>query len=141
MPSSVVIPSNFGSGGSGLTPNNSAGAPSLKSILDDIVGELTDLIDGVSGANSHVITEAALVVAAHEATSAATGPVLAVQATTGDSAGVKAIRLTGSPSQGEVLVSYSAGGAPSFEFNATDNISGAIFHQLVLGDVTFTGPS
>lgn len=78
MPSSVVIPSNFGSGGSGLTPNNSAGAPSLKSILDDIVGELTDLIDGVSGANSHVITEAALVVAAHEATSAATGPVLAV---------------------------------------------------------------
>lgn len=35
MSTATTVPENFGSGGSGLTPNGSAGKPSLKDILKD----------------------------------------------------------------------------------------------------------
>lgn len=45
----TAIPSNFGAGGAGLTPNGSSSSPDLASTLRDIADDLADLAgDGLT---------------------------------------------------------------------------------------------
>lgn len=109
-----AIPPNFGSGGSGLTPNDSGGKPWLAQILEAL---------GVPSSLTGVA------VAANTATLTASGPVSAVQATTGTVTGGKTIIVTGTPAAGEVLVTYDADGIPTLTFAAGDGVTEAAVIQ------------
>lgn len=103
------IPTNFGSGGSGLTPNDSAGSPSLKTILDAL--------------NSDAAWTTGITVSSHAATLATAGFVIAVEATTATSAGAKQMQYSASPAAGYVRVEYSDAGVATLTFNATDAVT------------------
>ena len=109
------IPANFLSGGSGLTPNGSAGSPSLKEILDSMNGE----------AGSQVVPQwrTGLAVATNVAVMPLAGYVIAVEGTTGTSTGAKSQVQNGSPAAGSVDVQYDANGVATLTFNGADAIT------------------
>ncbi len=103
------IPENFGSGGSGLTPNGSSGSPSLADIL--------------GGLNSVPAWETGIVVTTHVAVMTTAGFVMAVEGTAGNTAGPKSQIQSGAPATLQVDVQYDADGIATLTFNATDAIT------------------
>lgn len=71
-------------------------------------------------------------VATHTVTLTTPGLILAVDATTADSAGAKKIISTGNPAAGFVKVTYSAG-IPTLTFNATDNVTAISYLMAPVG--------
>ena len=103
---------SFGSGGSGLTPNDSAGAPSLRRILAALAGLVRTVPRWESG----------VAVAGDTVTMPNAGLVLAVEATTASSTGPKQMQDSGSPAAGTVQVVYDAAGIPTLNFNGQTSI-------------------
>lgn len=119
MPALPISP-NFGSGGSGLTPNGSSDLPSLAQLLRAIA-------DSMSAVGA---VQTGVAVAAHTATLTEPGLIQAVQATAATSAGPKAIILSGAPNAGQVLVEYTDG-IPTLTFNASDAVTEAAIQQAI----------
>jgi hypothetical protein len=115
------IAENFGFGGANLTPGGGAGTPTLAEALRDVADDLK----GVGNA-----WQTALAVTTHVLTLAQAGLVLAVEATTATSAGVKQMQYSGSPAAGFVQVEYDAAGIPTLTFNATDAVTVAAVMQM-----------
>lgn len=112
-----AIPENFGSGGAGLTPNDSAGQPELATILREIADDLAALNpDGSDWSDELTVTT-------NVVTLASAGLVAAVDGTTGGSAGPKAM-VYGTPGAGQVKVEYTDGVA-TLTFAGADGITGA----------------
>ena len=109
----TTIPENFGQGGVGLQPTH--GTPSLASVL-------RGLADDANGA-SVVLT--GLVVSGDAVTLPGPGRVLAVEATTAGSAGVKARKLVAPPGAGEYTVAYDSDGVATVTFAAADTVTAA----------------
>lgn len=109
----VDIPDDFGSGGSHLVPNASA-EPSLRDVLRSMQSPTSTT--GVA-------------VAVNTATLTGRGLVVAVQATTADSTGPKAIIVDGTPAAGQVRVDYDADGIPTLTFAAADAVTEAAVVQ------------
>ena len=100
------IPDNFGSGGSGLTPNGSSSTPAL--------------VDYLQALNSVPAWATGVAVTTHVAVMTTAGFVVAVEATTATAAGPKVQIQSGSPAAGQVDVQYDAAGIATLTFNATD---------------------
>lgn len=122
----------FGSGGSGLSPNGSAGKPDLRQILASLIA----YVGGVGAPTAWWATGVA--VAGHTVTLATAGRVTAVDATTADAAGGKVLQQAASPAAGTVRVQYDAAGIPTLTFNATDNVTACAVQQLGYGGDSFT---
>lgn len=114
------VPSDFGSGGSGLTPKGSSGSPSLQELLE--------------GLNSVPAWETGIVVDTNVAVMTTAGFVMAVEGTTGNTTGPKAqIQSTG-PATLQVDVQYDAAGIATLTFNGTDAITVCAVVILPRGD-------
>lgn len=114
------IPDNFGSGGSGLTPNKSAGDPSLADIL--------------GGLNSVPAWTTGVTVTTHVAVLATAGFVVSVEATTGSTTGPVSQIQSGSPATTQVDVQYDSAGIATLTFNATDAVTECAVVVLPRGD-------
>jgi hypothetical protein len=124
----------FGSGGSGLTPNKSAGTPDLRSILAALI-KAAGLDQTATPDTTWWTTGVA--VAGDTATLATAGRVLAVDATTATAAGGKTLQLQGTPAAGTVQVTYDSAGIPTLTFNGTDAVTVAAVMQLGYGGDEF----
>jgi hypothetical protein len=125
----AAISENFGVGGANLTPGGGAGTPTLAQALRDVA-------DDIAGAGNN--WQAGVVVAAHTVVLPSAGMVLAVEATTATSTGVKQMQYSGSPAAGFVRVQYAASGIPTLTFNATDAVTAAAILQMGGPDVKTT---
>ena len=109
----TAIPENFGQGGVGLQPTH--GSPGLAQVLrglaDDVNGEPTVLTG--------------LTVTANAVTLSDPGRVLAVEATTAGSTGVKSRKLVAPPGAGEYVVAYDSDGIATITFAGADSVTEA----------------
>ncbi len=113
------IPARLGEGGAHLS-SGASGEPSLKTILDAI--------------NAVPDWDTAVAVTTDTVTLPDAGPVIAVEGTTGNTPGPKALVQNGAPAVGSVDVNYDAAGIPTLTFNGTDAITVAAVYQLKRGD-------
>lgn len=116
-----AIKTDFGQGGANLTPDGSAGDPSLADVLRDVA-------DDLSGAGND--WQSGVAVVADAATLPSAGVVVAVEATAADSAGVKQQQFSDSPAEGFVQVEYDADGVPTLTFNGVDAVTECAVMQL-----------
>lgn len=113
------IPSNFGEGGAGLVPSASR-VPSLATILR----EMADDLQGVPTSRTGIA------VSSNTATLATPGVVQDVQSTTGTTTGPMTKIVTGTPTTGQVAVSYDSAGLPTLTFAAADAVTECAVNQL-----------
>lgn len=113
-----IVSTNFGSGGQGLTPNDSQGTPDLATILRGLIDDIANN-GGVVPAWTTGIT-----VTANVAVLAAAGRIIAVESTTGGITGPNAQVQNGTPGSGEVDVQYDGGGIATLTFAAADTVTG-----------------
>lgn len=109
----TVIPENFGHGGTGLQRTH--GSPALADILRGLADD----------ANGAPVVQTGLTVAADAVTLSGPGRVLAVEATTAGSAGVKSRKLVAPPGAGEYTVAYDSAGVATVTFAAADAVTEA----------------
>lgn len=114
----TAITTEFGSGGSGLSPNLSTGTPDLATTLREIAEDLA----GVGSTLAPVFTTAIAVVA-DAVVLATAGYVLAVEATTATAPGPKKQIQSGSPAAGTVDVAYAVSGVATLTFNGVDAVT------------------
>jgi len=118
----ATITTEFGSGGANLTPQDSAGQPSLATVLRGIADDLV-------GIGTIPVWTTAIAVAGNTVTLPSAGWVIAVDGDTGGTAGgkkiVNAVALTG-----EVQVVYDAAGIPTLNFLAGDAITQCAVCQI-----------
>lgn len=103
------IPTDFGTGGAGLTPGGASASPSLLDILN--------------GLNSVPAWETGIAVSTNVAVMTTAGFVVAVQGTVGNTPGPKGQIQGGSPATLQVDVAYDADGIATLTFNGTDAIT------------------
>ncbi len=116
-----AIKESFGSGGGGLAVADRDGV-SLAIAMRDMADDLAALNAALGLGATDPVWLTAEAVAAHAWAGTARGVILAVEGTTATSAGPKALQQSGTPSAGEVTVSYALG-VPSLLFNATDAVT------------------
>lgn len=118
----AAITTAFGSGGANLTPQDSAGTPTL-------AGALRDIADDLAGVGAVPAWATAIAVVANTVTLPGAGLVLAVDGDTGGTAGGKLI-VNAAAQTGEVQVVYDAVGIPTLNFFAADAITQCAVQQL-----------
>lgn len=123
----------FGSGGRGLSPNDSSGKPTLR----DILAALINMVGGVGAPDSTWWTTG-IAVSSNTVTLSTAGRVLAVDATTASAVGPKAIQQQATPAAGNVQVVYDSAGIPTLNFQATDAVTECAVQQLGYSGDSFT---
>lgn len=114
----VAITTEFGSGGSNLSPNLSVGEPDLATALR----EIADDIAAVGMALAPLWTTG-ITVTSHEAVLATAGYVVAVEATAGSTTGPVSQVQDGSPATTEVNVVYAVSGVATLTFATGDAVT------------------
>ncbi len=118
----AVIKSDYGTGGSGLTPSGNDRHPPIGEVLRDIAGDLANLANVPAWSSAITVTS-------HVATINAKVLVVAVHATAGSSAGPKQQISTGTPSAGQVKVEYGAT-TTTLTFNTSDAITSCVITRI-----------
>ncbi len=118
----AAITTEFGTGGANLTPNDSAGTPTLATALRDVA-------DDLAGVGTVPAWTTAIAVAAHTVTLPTAGWILAVDGDTGGTAGGKKI-VNAAALTLEVQVVYDAAGIPTLNFFAADAITQCAVQQI-----------